>query len=274
MAWIISGHLFFYGPSAIENLHMIFTYAESWYLQPLFAVAIAVDTYFVIRYEITDQPILIWNFPANLWIMIMSHCLIFSFYRFKWSGIGLSVFPNREEEEEGECHRQILQLRHKSLSSVSDARCPVFGPTIPRINSQKIYFCHSFALQIDTTVFSGDRINGFRVAASARYLTVLDGWTQWRQLPKLLVAKFILHSEYVSDRGYVYELELVFGRRFPVLLFDVIFARNLYDVRMGRVWRPCVWARVVSPHHLNSNSISIHWRRTTKEKKKKQNKTK
>lgn len=49
MIWIIAGHLFFYGPSAIENLQMVLAYAEKWYLQPLFAVAIAVDTYFVIR---------------------------------------------------------------------------------------------------------------------------------------------------------------------------------------------------------------------------------
>lgn len=49
MVWIIAGHLFFYGPAAVDNLQMIFTYAEAWYLQPLFSVAIAVDTYFVIR---------------------------------------------------------------------------------------------------------------------------------------------------------------------------------------------------------------------------------
>lgn len=49
MAWIIAGHTFFYGPAAIENLQMIFTYAEQVSVQPLFAVAMAVDTYFVIR---------------------------------------------------------------------------------------------------------------------------------------------------------------------------------------------------------------------------------
>lgn len=48
MVWIIAGHLFFYGPSAVENLQMVLTYAEEWYVQPLFSVAIAVDTYFVI----------------------------------------------------------------------------------------------------------------------------------------------------------------------------------------------------------------------------------
>lgn len=52
MVWIIAGHLFFYGPGAVDNLQMIFTYAEAWYLQPLFSVAIAVDTYFVIRWTI------------------------------------------------------------------------------------------------------------------------------------------------------------------------------------------------------------------------------
>lgn len=50
MIWIIAGHLFFYGPGAIENLSIVLTYAESWYLQPLFAVAMAVDSYFVIRF--------------------------------------------------------------------------------------------------------------------------------------------------------------------------------------------------------------------------------
>lgn len=50
MVWIIAGHLFFYGPASVQNLQMVLTYAEDWYLQPLFSVAIAVDTYFVIRY--------------------------------------------------------------------------------------------------------------------------------------------------------------------------------------------------------------------------------
>lgn len=49
MIWIIAGHLFFYGPGAVDNLQMVLTYAEDWYLQPLFSVAICVDTYFVIR---------------------------------------------------------------------------------------------------------------------------------------------------------------------------------------------------------------------------------
>ncbi|XP_055322373.1 nose resistant to fluoxetine protein 6-like isoform X2 [Sitodiplosis mosellana] len=48
MVWIIAGHLFFYGPSSVENLQMVLTYAEEWYVQPLFSVAICVDTYFVI----------------------------------------------------------------------------------------------------------------------------------------------------------------------------------------------------------------------------------
>lgn len=49
MIWIVAGHIFFYGPGAVENLQMVLTYAEDWYLQPLFSVAIAVDSYFVIR---------------------------------------------------------------------------------------------------------------------------------------------------------------------------------------------------------------------------------
>lgn len=52
MVWIISAHLFIYGQVAIENLNLVFTYAESWYVQPLFAVAISVDTFFVIRYAL------------------------------------------------------------------------------------------------------------------------------------------------------------------------------------------------------------------------------
>lgn len=47
--WIISGHIFFYGPGAIDNLQMVFTYAEIWYFQPMFSVAMVVDSYFVIR---------------------------------------------------------------------------------------------------------------------------------------------------------------------------------------------------------------------------------
>lgn len=49
MIWIICGHLFFYGPGAIDNVQMTLIYAEAWYLQPLFATAMSVDTYFVIR---------------------------------------------------------------------------------------------------------------------------------------------------------------------------------------------------------------------------------
>lgn len=49
MVWIIASHLFFYAPGSINNLQMILTYAESWYLQPLFSTAMCVDTYFVIR---------------------------------------------------------------------------------------------------------------------------------------------------------------------------------------------------------------------------------
>lgn len=56
MIWIIAGHLFFYGPGAIENLSIVLTYAESWYLQPLFAVAMAVDSYFVIRFALPLGP--------------------------------------------------------------------------------------------------------------------------------------------------------------------------------------------------------------------------
>lgn len=43
------GHIFFYAPGAIENIQHIFVYANSYLLQPLFAVALAVDTFYVIR---------------------------------------------------------------------------------------------------------------------------------------------------------------------------------------------------------------------------------
>lgn len=74
MAWIICGHLFFYAPNALENLHMIFTYAESWYLQPLFAVAMAVDTYFVIRYLIKNNKIKSNSeFPLEFLLSFLNH---------------------------------------------------------------------------------------------------------------------------------------------------------------------------------------------------------
>lgn len=50
IVWIIAGHIFYYGPGAIDNLQMVFTYAQIWYFQPMFAVAMVVDSYFVIRY--------------------------------------------------------------------------------------------------------------------------------------------------------------------------------------------------------------------------------
>lgn len=49
MVWIIMGHIFYYGVPAIDNLQMIFSYAEIWYYQPMFAIAMVVDSFFVIR---------------------------------------------------------------------------------------------------------------------------------------------------------------------------------------------------------------------------------
>lgn len=134
-------------------------------------------------------------------------------------------------------------------------------------NSFKIYifvYLVLFSMQTDATVFGCDRINGFCVAVFAWHLTILDGRTQWRQLPKLLVAEFILHSEYVSHQWYVHELELVFGSRFSMLLFDIIFAGSLYDVRTT-CELPCDYRRAQTTHHFDWNWLSFL---TFKEKKK------
>lgn len=48
MIWIIIGHIFFYAAGSISNLEIIFTYADKFVLQPLFTVALAVDSYFVV----------------------------------------------------------------------------------------------------------------------------------------------------------------------------------------------------------------------------------
>lgn len=49
-------------------------------------------------------------------------------------------------------------------------------------------------------------------------------------MSKLLVAKCILHSKYVSIERYVHELELVLGGRFSMFLFNIIPFGHLYNV--------------------------------------------
>lgn len=110
MVWIIAGHLFFYGPASVQNLQMVLTYAEEWYLQPLFSVAIGVDTYFVIRY-FTHQVI-----RKNLVIRLKRDgipLVLTFFFRSLRSrpqqrlGALVPFLPNGEKEEEGQCNYQI-----------------------------------------------------------------------------------------------------------------------------------------------------------------------
>jgi len=50
MLWIIAGHVYYYAFSPTDNLQLIFSYAHSWPLQPMFAAAMSVDSFFVMRY--------------------------------------------------------------------------------------------------------------------------------------------------------------------------------------------------------------------------------
>lgn len=47
--WIFSGHVYYYAFGPTDNLQLIFAYANSWALQPLFAAAISVDSFYVMR---------------------------------------------------------------------------------------------------------------------------------------------------------------------------------------------------------------------------------
>lgn len=45
--WIFAGHVYYYAFGPTDNLQLIFAYANSWSLQPIFAAAINVDSFFV-----------------------------------------------------------------------------------------------------------------------------------------------------------------------------------------------------------------------------------
>jgi hypothetical protein len=45
--WIIAGHVYYYAFGPTDNIQLIFAYANSWILQPLFAAAISVDSFYV-----------------------------------------------------------------------------------------------------------------------------------------------------------------------------------------------------------------------------------
>lgn len=47
--WIMAGHVYYYAFGPTDNIELIFAYADSWILQPLFAAAISVDTFYVMR---------------------------------------------------------------------------------------------------------------------------------------------------------------------------------------------------------------------------------
>lgn len=47
--WIIAGHVYYYAFGPTDNIQLIFAYADAWVLQPLFAAAISVDSFYVMR---------------------------------------------------------------------------------------------------------------------------------------------------------------------------------------------------------------------------------
>lgn len=47
--WIFAGHVYYYAFGPTDNLELIFAYANSWILQPFFAAAISVDSFYVMR---------------------------------------------------------------------------------------------------------------------------------------------------------------------------------------------------------------------------------
>lgn len=49
--WIFAGHVYYYAFGPTDNLQLIFAYADSWLLQPLFSAAISVDSFYVMRFK-------------------------------------------------------------------------------------------------------------------------------------------------------------------------------------------------------------------------------
>lgn len=47
--WIMAGHVYYYAFGPTDNIQLIFAYADAWLLQPLFAAAISVDSFYVMR---------------------------------------------------------------------------------------------------------------------------------------------------------------------------------------------------------------------------------
>lgn len=47
--WIIVAHVYYYAFGPTDNIQLIFAYADSWVLQPLFSAAISVDSFYVMR---------------------------------------------------------------------------------------------------------------------------------------------------------------------------------------------------------------------------------
>lgn len=47
--WIFAGHVYYYAFGPTDNLQLIFAYADSLLLQPLFSAAISVDSFYVMR---------------------------------------------------------------------------------------------------------------------------------------------------------------------------------------------------------------------------------
>lgn len=47
--WIFAGHVYYYAFGPTDNIQLIFAYADSWLLQPLFSAAISVDSFYVMR---------------------------------------------------------------------------------------------------------------------------------------------------------------------------------------------------------------------------------
>lgn len=76
--WIFAGHVYYYAFGPTDNIQLIFAYASSWLLQPLFAAAISVDSFYVMRWTI-NRSIKSWE-KITLWIISSGFLLSYAFY--------------------------------------------------------------------------------------------------------------------------------------------------------------------------------------------------
>ena len=62
MAWIMTGHIFCYAYAATDNMQTTFAKAQSFVFQPILSAPISVDTFFVLRFDFSQNYVILLYF--------------------------------------------------------------------------------------------------------------------------------------------------------------------------------------------------------------------